>query len=119
MLPFEQAYVDGNLTDFLKGYRVAFRKVEADAHAIYNELLAELAVSESESYNLLWSRDYMWVVVRKQAEVLAYQDTATVSVNSMGFAGTFFVKNQESLDFLKARKPLWFLEQVAMPRHQV
>ena len=102
VLPFEQAYVDGNLTDFLKGFRVAFRKVEADAHAVYSELLAELAVSESESYNLLWSRDYMWVVVRKQAEV-THQDIATVSVNSMGFAGTFFVKNQESLDFLKAQ----------------
>ena len=121
-LPFEAAYRDGKLTGFIRDFRIAFRPLQAESTveeilSLYAEMLTELNVSSQESYNVLWSMRLLWIVVRKQAEVASPDsEQAVVSVNSMGFAGTFFVKSQESMDFLKAKGPLWFLEQVAMHR---
>lgn len=58
-------------------------------------------------YNLLITREWMMIIERSQA---SYE---SISVNSLGFAGTFFVKNQEQMEQLKELTPLRILHNVA------
>ena len=43
----------------------------------------------------------------------SYEDFQSISVNSLGFAGTLFVKNQEQMNIIKEHKPLTILRHVA------
>ena len=62
---------------------------------------------ESGNYNLLVTREWMLVVPR------SYEDFQSISVNSLGFAGTLLVKNQEQMNIIKEHKPLTILRHVA------
>lgn len=60
-------------------------------------------------YNLLVTRHWMLIVQRQQEH---YQ---SIPVNSLGFAGSLLVKNQEQLALLKTLGPMTILENVARP----
>lgn len=62
------------------------------------------------AYNLLATRDWM-LVVRRSEEFFE-----GISVNSLGFAGTFFVRNEGQLQMLKNMGPVRVLKGVAL-RH--
>lgn len=64
------------------------------------------------AYNLLVTRDWMLIVPRTQA---TFQ---TIPVNSLGFAGTFLIRNPDQLKCLKELGPLTVLQRVAAAQAQ-
>lgn len=62
------------------------------------------------AYNLLATREWMMVIPRR------HESYASISVNSLGFAGTLLVRDQEQLQHLKKLGPMQILEQVGLPR---
>ena len=62
------------------------------------------------SYNLLLTSRWMLVVPRSAS------DNGPVSVNSLGYAGTFLVKSAEALAHLRAVGPWKLLATVGIPR---
>jgi sulfate adenylyltransferase (ADP) / ATP adenylyltransferase len=80
----------------------------------YYKLLTNLDLySASErklqgAYNLLITRQWMLIVPRKQEQF------ESIPVNSLGFAGTLFVRNQTQFEQLKAISPLRLLQEVAV-----
>lgn len=81
---------------------------------VYYRLLTQLDLYSSAegrlkgAYNLLVTRRWMFVVPRRQEQF------ASIPVNSLGFAGTLFVRNQEQFEQLKAISPLNLLRRVAV-----
>ena len=84
----------------------------------YNILLKALSLSSGEpksgskqagAYNLLATREWMLIVARSQ------EHFQSIAVNSLGFAGTLFVRNSELLQVLKDCGPLTVLRNVAKP----
>jgi ATP adenylyltransferase len=67
---------------------------------------------QSGAYNLLFTREWMLIVPRKQEEF------EKISVNSLGFAGALLVKNQQQMQLLKNINPINLLNNVAFPRQQ-
>ncbi|MEO1401531.1 MAG: phosphorylase [Cyanobacteria bacterium J06635_1] len=65
---------------------------------------------QTAAYNLLGTRNWMMVVPRSQE---SYQ---SISVNSLGFAGSLLVKNAEKLSQLKEIGPMRLLEKVGKGR---
>ena len=59
----------------------------------------------SKSYNVILMRHFMLVVLRSKEGIKDKEANAGVTVNSLGYAGTFAVKNLESLEFLKRIGP--------------
>jgi ATP adenylyltransferase len=80
----------------------------------YYKLLTELdlySAAESKlqgAYNLLITRRWMLMVPRSQEQF------ESIPVNSLGFAGTLFVRDSEQLERLKAISPLRLLQKVAV-----
>ena len=66
-----------------------------------------------QSYSLLLFRNFMLVALRKVEAVK--EDNKTVTVNSLGFAGTHAVKREEDLEIVKKYSPIGILEQVSEP----
>jgi len=62
-----------------------------------------------DAYNLLATRDWILMVPRSQ------DSFASISVNSLGFAGSLFVRDEEQMQILKDQQPMTILTQVAMP----
>jgi ATP adenylyltransferase len=58
-------------------------------------------------YNLLLTRRWMMIVPRIQ------ESYTSISVNSLGFAGSLFVKDEEQLQLLRQIGPMTILEKVA------
>ena len=88
----------------------------ASVHACYRKLLhaAGLSVDATSGsheltapYNLLMTRRWMLVVPRSQ------ECFEGISVNALGFAGAFLVKNREQLATLRRVGPLTALQHVA------
>ncbi|MEO0808078.1 MAG: phosphorylase, partial [Cyanobacteria bacterium J06643_4] len=65
---------------------------------------------QTAPYNLLCTRQWMMIVPRSQEKF------AGISVNSLGFAGSLLVKNQQTLEALKAIGPVTLLEHVGYSR---
>ncbi len=80
---------------------------------IYRKMLAELGIDVtaedecSRAYNLLLTNQWMLMVPR---HVECYDG---ISVNSLAFAGSLFVKNQADLDKIRQDGPLQILKSVA------
>ncbi|MBT0960832.1 DUF4922 domain-containing protein [Denitromonas iodatirespirans] len=84
----------------------------ADLGACYRALLAQLAIDNADElppYNLLMTRDWMWLIPRRA------ERWQQMSVNALGFAGSFFVKSRDALPALMAAGPLAILGAVAEP----
>ncbi|NEO26895.1 MAG: phosphorylase [Kamptonema sp. SIO4C4] len=81
----------------------------------YQHLLQEVGLlnheasptQQTNAYNLLATRNWMLLIPRVQDQF------ASIPVNSLGFAGTFFVKNEEQLAQLKDYRPFTILKNVA------
>jgi ATP adenylyltransferase len=65
---------------------------------------------QSLPYNLLVTRRWMMIVPRQQEKY------ASISVNSLGFAGSLFVKDEEQKKILRQAGPMSVLQQVACPK---
>ncbi|MBD0334379.1 MAG: phosphorylase [Cyanobacteria bacterium Co-bin13] len=81
----------------------------------YQQLMAAIglnlqALLPDQPYNLLITRLWMLAVPRRQD---SYQ---SIPVNSLGFAGSLLVKNEEQLRLLREIGPLTLLTHVAYPR---
>jgi ATP adenylyltransferase len=59
-------------------------------------------------YNLLVTREWMLLLPRSRESFQA------ISVNSLGFAGSLFVRNERELDTLRALGPMTLLREVAI-----
>lgn len=83
---------------------------------LYFNLLETIGLSvddhryQSGAYNLLATRNWMMVIPRSQEKFEG------ISINSLGFAGTFLVRNSEQMDQLKQHQPLTILKQVGIAR---
>lgn len=82
----------------------------------YWKLLNEVGICRQQEldrhthpYNLLITRKWMLLVPRRQ------EKTQTISINSLGFVGSLFVKNQAQLDMLKQHGPMTLLQHVTYP----
>jgi sulfate adenylyltransferase (ADP) / ATP adenylyltransferase len=79
--------------------------LQACGLAIGDGITATLA---SGSYNLLATRDWLFLVPRSQ------DGWDKIGVNSLGFAGALLVKNAAQLAHLKAQQPMTILTQVGI-----
>ena len=82
-------------------------------YSTYVNLLQEMGLAEGDSYNLLLTPRLMWIVKRCQNSVEDLESGSKIDVNSLGFAGTLFVKNEVSLNYLKSFGLINTLRQVA------
>ena len=62
---------------------------------------------QPEAYNFLATRNWMLIVPRSHGVF------KTIPINSLGFAGSLFVRDRDSLELLKQITPLKLLEKVA------
>lgn len=75
-------------------------------HAVGIETNDFKSDKQSGAYNLLATRQWMLIVPRLQ------ESFASISVNSLGFAGSLFVRNDEQMQILKSYGPMTILQQV-------
>jgi sulfate adenylyltransferase (ADP) / ATP adenylyltransferase len=107
-LPFQHAIVRldllaGNAVDQLQSaYHAA---LQACGITIGD---GEIASPASGAYNLLITRDWLFLIPRSQDGV------GRIGINSLGFAGALLVKNAEQMALLKAQQPLHLLAQVGL-----
>lgn len=66
------------------------------------------ANKQSSAYNLLVTRKWMLLVPRSQ------ENFESICVNSLGFAGSLFVRDEQQLQILKHYGPMTVLKQVAI-----
>lgn len=85
----------------------------------YNALLRAVGLLEDGDphparlggpYNLLATRDWLFVVPRR---LDAY---ASISVNALGYAGSLFVRTPEQMAWLQSHGPRALLQHVSLPR---
>ena len=63
------------------------------------------------SYNLLLTRNFLFLALRRIEAVK--EDSKTVTVNSLGYAGTHAVKRQEDLALIQKYSPIGILALVS------
>ncbi|MBC1224249.1 phosphorylase [Nostoc sp. UCD121] len=77
---------------------------------VYHSLLGAVGLDARQlgAYNLLATREWMLIVPRSQ------EHFQSISVNSLGFAGTLLVRNAAEMEILKAQGPMTILKNVAL-----
>ena len=70
---------------------------------------AEPAAGEGFSYNMLLTRRFLLLAPRRA------EADGPVSCNSVAFAGSFFVRSREEVEYVKGRGPLRILAGVGLP----
>lgn len=78
--------------------------------ASYHHLLRAVGDNHPIAYNLLVTREWMLIIPRAQ------ECFKSISVNSLGFAGSLFVKDAAQMQLLKAYTPMTVLQNVAISR---
>jgi len=81
-------------------------------HAVSIEDSEEASGRQSGPYNFLATREWMLIVPRSQ------ESFESISVNSLGFAGSLFVRNEQQMQILKDLGPMTLLEKVAVSTKQ-
>ena len=78
----------------------------------YSQALKDLGNEDgSKSYNLIFTDEWLFVALRsKEAALEKY------SVNSMGFTGSFLVKDEKDLEELMSVNPLKILKSIGCER---
>jgi sulfate adenylyltransferase (ADP) / ATP adenylyltransferase len=82
----------------------------------YHNLLENVGITaienniQSGAYNLLITRKWMLIVPRK------YEEFETISINSLGFAGSLLVRDQQQMQLVKDISPINLLNNVAFCR---
>ncbi len=121
VLPFQHALIRLNWHAALTPQQAAqntlaaYYTLLADLH-LYNanENTANENTNELKgAYNLLITREWLLIVPRTQEQF------ESISVNSLGFAGTLFVRDQTQFDRLKAISPFQLLSNVAVARNDL
>lgn len=104
-LPFVNAFAPLN-PDWV---RSPFTAAQATLE-VYRTLLGAVGLDAKElgAYNLLATREWMLIVPRSQ------EHFESISVNSLGFAGTLLVRNAAEMEILKAQGPMTILKNVAI-----
>ena len=64
---------------------------------------------QSGAYNLLATKEWMLIVPRSQ------ESFSSISINSLGFAGSLFVRDREQIKLLEEITPMTILSKVAFP----
>ena len=64
------------------------------------------------SYNLLVTKHFLFIALREVEAVK--EDSKTVTVNSLGFAGTHAVKREEDLELVNKYGPIGILDKVSL-----
>ena len=77
--------------------------------ATYRRLLREAAIEPPQPYNLLVTHEWMLAVPRSRDR---YED---ISINSLAFSGSFFVRDAKHAHVIAAAGPMNVLQSVAMP----
>lgn len=97
-------------------FRHAFARLDAGQAArpaamaaTYRELHARIGLREAQPYNLLVTHEWMLCVPRARDR---YQG---ISINSLAFAGSFFVRDAAHAHVIAAAHPMSVLKSVAMP----
>lgn len=101
-------------------FRHAYARLDAGArpdaahiHGLYIAMLAAVGfdpkASQPPPYNLLVTRRYILLIPRRR------DSYATVAVNALGFAGSFFVPDPARLDAIRRSGPMAVLTGVAVP----
>lgn len=80
---------------------------------LYRELASAIGLATNTAamtaYNLLMTRDWMWLVPRRA------EHWQGMSINALGFAGSLFVKSPDQLATLRDAGPMNALRAVAIP----
>lgn len=82
----------------------------------YWQCLKEVGNPEHDneiSYNLVLTRNFLFIALRRIEAVK--EENKTVTVNSLGFAGTHAVKREDDLDLINKYSPIGILEMISMP----
>ncbi len=93
------------------------QEAAAASYAAYVRLLKALGLAGPQPldgqilppYNLLLTRRWMFLAPRSRSSY------ASISINGLGFAGSFFVRDEEQFDRLKRIGPLAVLQHVVEP----
>ena len=112
-LPFKHAVIALNVQQMPD-----LQSAAAYLYKCYNNLLSAVGIGginidgdirQSTPYNLLISKQWMWLVPRSHE---FYQD---ISVNALGFAGSLFVRESAQLELVRSSGPMEVLRAVSMP----
>jgi ATP adenylyltransferase/5',5'''-P-1,P-4-tetraphosphate phosphorylase II len=76
-------------------------------------MLGNESHSQDVSYNLLIFKNFLLIVLRRVEAVK--EENRTVTVNSLGFAGTHAVKREEDLELIIKYSSIGILELVSVP----
>ncbi|QKQ73505.1 phosphorylase [Nostoc sp. TCL240-02] len=104
-LPFVNAFAPLNPHWMRSPFTAAQATLE-----VYRSLLGAVGLDARQlgAYNLLATREWMLIVPRSQ------EHFQSISVNSLGFAGTLLVRNAAEMEILKAQGPMTILKNVAI-----
>jgi sulfate adenylyltransferase (ADP) / ATP adenylyltransferase len=104
-LPFVHAFAPLNPHWMQSPFTAAEATLE-----VYRSLLGAVGLDAKQlgAYNLLATREWMLIVPRSQ------EHFQSISVNSLGFAGTLLVRNAAEMEILKAQGPMNILKNVAI-----
>ena len=115
-MPFLQVFVrfDPSLIDSpLKAAEVTLKHYRESLQTI--GLLDEDGVTSGKpkgAYNLLATREWMLIIPR------AKEEFESISINSLGFAGSLFVRDEEQMQIIKNYGPMNMLARVAFAKNQ-
>ena len=84
----------------------------AELYGVHHELLDALGLARSTPgpYNLLATREWLALIPRTR------EHFGSISVNALGFAGSFYVRDRAELALLRERGPLEILRAVSRAR---
>lgn len=108
--PFKNAIAKFDLTSFDNPVTAASAMLDCYYSLLKNVgfTLDKNSNKQPGSYNFLATKNWMLVIPRTQESCYG------ISINSLGFAGSLFVKSQDALKFLKEITPIKLLSQVAV-----
>lgn len=95
--------------------KIDHREADGRRLALMHDVLVRLAAlsagldpynDENFSYNTIFTKDFMMVVPRRMESI------GPLSCNAMAFAGSFFVRSKEELDFIHEQGPFKILKEV-------
>ena len=108
--PFKNAIARIDLTSFDNPLKAA-QLMQDCYHSLFQKVGLSVdsnTTQQPQPYNLLATREWMLIVPRTQ------ESCQGISVNSLGFAGSLFVKNQASWKLLQQISPIKLLSEVSI-----
>jgi ATP adenylyltransferase len=107
--------LDGNINEKLESLE-EIEEMSVKLERLYwdcMEIMNNVNHDHNNNYNLILTRNFM-IMAMRSCEGFK-EDGVFISMNSLGFAGTMAVKNEESLELLKKKTPIKLLELVSIP----